>query len=75
MTTIISSIVTLGPLLILIGACIVVYFSPTMMAFNRMHPRRWLILTLNLVVGCTVIGWIWMPGLVAPGWTRDFGSR
>jgi hypothetical protein len=43
-------------LLLLIAACI--YLIPTIVAFKREHPNRFLILILNVLVGSTVIGWI-----------------
>jgi hypothetical protein len=31
---------------------------PTIVAFRRNHPNRWLILALNLAFGGTVFGWV-----------------
>jgi hypothetical protein len=43
-------------LLILVGA--VVYFIPTMIAFNNKHSYKWIIFCLNLFLGATGIVWI-----------------
>ncbi|MGW1837145.1 superinfection immunity protein [Streptomyces sp. NPDC002067] len=34
-----------------------VYFVPSVIAFRRGHPNRLLILAINLLFGCTLIGW------------------
>lgn len=34
------------------------YFVPTIIAINRNHQYRWVILALNVVGGWTAIGWI-----------------
>lgn len=34
-----------------------VYALPTIIAFHRKHPNRWLILVINAAFGGTVIGW------------------
>ncbi|MGP2490709.1 superinfection immunity protein [Mesorhizobium sp. PUT5] len=36
----------------------VVYFLPTIIAFHRQHPNRWVILILNVVLGGTIIVWL-----------------
>jgi len=36
----------------------VVYFFPTVVAFSRRHRNRAAILTLNLLLGWTMLGWI-----------------
>ncbi|WP_242705171.1 superinfection immunity protein [Streptomyces griseocarneus] len=33
------------------------YIVPSVIAFRRRHPNRLLILTINLVLGGTLIGW------------------
>lgn len=33
------------------------YVIPTIVAFVRRHPNRWLIAVINLAFGATVIGW------------------
>jgi hypothetical protein len=37
---------------------IIVYMIPTIVAFNRHHPNRWIIGALNLVLGGTRIVWL-----------------
>jgi hypothetical protein len=34
-----------------------VYILPSIVAFRRDHPNRWLILVINLAFGGTIIGW------------------
>ena len=36
----------------------IVYFIPTMVAFERVHPHRIPILVINLLLGFTLIGWV-----------------
>ena len=40
----------------LIGLAI--YCIPSAVAFRRNHPNRWIIFTINMAFGATVIGWI-----------------
>ena len=35
-----------------------IYFLPTVIAFNRGHRSRWVIFIINVVFGCTFLGWI-----------------
>jgi hypothetical protein len=35
----------------------VIYIIPSIVAFRRNHPNRWIILVINLAFGTTVIGW------------------
>ncbi|WP_210261646.1 superinfection immunity protein [Ochrobactrum soli] len=35
-----------------------VIFIPTIVAFRRQHPNRWLIFVVNLAFGGTVVGWV-----------------
>lgn len=35
----------------------VVYIVPSIVAFRRNHPNRWIILVINLAFGGTIIGW------------------
>lgn len=39
-------------------ACLSIYFLPAAIAFVRNHPHRIAILVLNLIAGCTIVGWI-----------------
>jgi hypothetical protein len=57
---------------------------PTIIAFRRGHPSRWLILAANVVLGATGIGWllalVWALGLVHMPWEEQspdpmFGDR
>ncbi|MCF3101227.1 superinfection immunity protein [Streptomyces roseoverticillatus] len=49
----------IGPFeVIALGVVIVaLYIVPSVIAFRRRHPNRLLVLTVNLVFGCTLIGW------------------
>jgi hypothetical protein len=40
--------------LLIIGA---IYAAPTLLAFRRNHPNRWIILVINVAFGGTIIGW------------------
>ena len=42
-----------GIVLLIIGA---IYAAPTLLAFRRNHPNRWIIL-VNVAFGGTIIGW------------------
>ena len=44
-------------LLIIVGTLALLYFLPSIIAFNRHHANRWPILLVNTVFGTTVIGW------------------
>ena len=35
----------------------IIYIAPSMIAFRRNHPNRWIILVVNLAFGSTIIGW------------------
>lgn len=50
----------IGPLeaLVLGVVILALYIVPSVIAFRRRHPRRLLILTINLVFGSTLIGWV-----------------
>ena len=37
---------------------ILIYFAPSLVAFGRQHPNRWLILVINLVFGGSGLGWL-----------------
>lgn len=41
-------------ILIVIG---IIYSLPTIIAFHRKHPNRWLIMLVNVVFGTTILGW------------------
>src|SRR5258708_7506378 len=35
----------------------IIYIMPSIVAFRRNHPNRWIILVINVAFGGTVIGW------------------
>jgi len=35
-----------------------IYIIPSLVAFHRNHPNRWLIAAINIAFGATIIGWI-----------------
>ena len=35
----------------------IIYIMPSIVAFRRNHPNRWIILVINIAFGSTVIGW------------------
>lgn len=43
---------------VVVGALIVFYFAPTVLAFGRGHAYRWVIAAVNLVAGWTLMGWL-----------------
>lgn len=48
-----------GSYLLIISLIIfVIYFLPTIIAFNRNHRNRWVIFLINIVFGATLIGWL-----------------
>lgn len=61
---------------LLVGA-ILVALIPTIIAFRRKHPHRWLILVLNVLFSATGIGWIialiW--SLNSLPFTKDFHGK
>ena len=46
-------------ILFLLGTIVfcLIYMAPSIIAFRRGHPNRWLILVINFAFGGTVIGW------------------
>jgi hypothetical protein len=50
----------LGVVVVLIWAviCGAIYIIPSVVAFKRDHPNRWIIFAINMAFGATVIGWI-----------------
>lgn len=59
-----------GPVafIIVIVAALIMYLIPTIVAFRRQHPNRWVIGALNLALGGTGIVWlgclVWACGAV-----------
>jgi hypothetical protein len=35
----------------------IVYIVPSIVAFRRNHPNRWIILVINIAFGTTIVGW------------------
>jgi hypothetical protein len=35
----------------------IIYIMPSIIAFRRNHPNRWIILVINIAFGGTIIGW------------------
>ena len=35
----------------------IIYIMPSIIAFRRSHPNRWIILVINIAFGGTIIGW------------------
>lgn len=57
----------------------IIYAIPTIVAFRRNHPNRWLILVINIAFGGTIIGWgvamVWaLRAVHRPGSTGDGGE-
>lgn len=52
-----DDIVHLIPLGIAFLIAGIVYIIPSIVAFRRDHPNRWIILVINLAFGGTIIGW------------------
>jgi hypothetical protein len=44
-------------ILALIPISVLLYVLPSIIAFRRLHPNRWLILAVNVMLGATGIGW------------------
>lgn len=44
----------LGIFFLIIG---IIYIAPSIVAFRRNHPNRWIILVINVVFGSTILGW------------------
>jgi hypothetical protein len=43
---------------ILLLLILLLYMLPTLIAFGREHPSRFLVVVLNIALGWTLIGWI-----------------
>jgi hypothetical protein len=56
-----------------------VYIAPSIVAFRRNHPNRWIILVINIAFGETIIGWgialVWaLRAVHRPGSTSSGGE-
>ena len=57
----------------------VIYAIPTIVAFRRSHPNRWIIAVINMAFGGTIIGWgvalVWaLRAVHRPGSTDSGGE-
>ncbi|MHC2018944.1 superinfection immunity protein [Methylobacterium sp. CM6247] len=44
--------------LVALTVCVAIYGLPSIIAFHRHHPKRWVILAVNGLFGGTLIGWV-----------------
>jgi hypothetical protein len=56
-----------------------IYIAPSIVAFRRNHPNRWIILVINIAFGETIIGWgialVWaLRAVHRPGSTSSGGE-
>lgn len=63
----------------LLLTCALIYILPSIVAFSRGHPNRWLIFAINIVFGGTGFGWlgslIWAFGAVHRSPTGNHGGE
>ena len=52
----------------IIGMIIMLYFAPTLVAFDRHHANAWPIAVINFFLGWTLLGW---AGCLAWSLTRQ----
>lgn len=57
----------------------IIYAIPTLVAFRRNHPNRWIIAVINMAFGGTIIGWgvalVWaLRAVHRPGSTDSGGE-
>ncbi|KQP00333.1 superinfection immunity protein [Methylobacterium sp. Leaf91] len=45
-------------ILVVVTVCVAVYSLPSIIAFHRRHPNRWVILAVNALFGGTLVGWV-----------------
>lgn len=57
-----------APIILFLSIALAVYLIPTIVAFRRRHPNRWIIGALNVALGGTGIVWlgclVWACGAV-----------
>jgi hypothetical protein len=64
---------------IIVPLIVAAYMLPTIIAFSRKHHDRRLVMMLNVVLGCTVMGWLaaliwalaWEPKEKRINWVQD----
>ncbi|MCC0809023.1 superinfection immunity protein [Methylobacterium sp. W2] len=44
--------------LVAVTVCVAIYGLPSIIAFHRGHPNRWVILAVNGLFGGTLVGWV-----------------
>ncbi|MCJ2127581.1 superinfection immunity protein [Methylobacterium sp. E-045] len=44
--------------LVAVTVCVAIYGLPSIIAFHRHHPNRWIILAVNGLFGGTLVGWV-----------------
>lgn len=49
-----GDLIFLGIVFLIAG---IIYIIPSIVAFRRDHPNRWIILVINVAFGSTIIGW------------------
>ncbi|QQO18612.1 superinfection immunity protein [Bradyrhizobium diazoefficiens] len=49
-----DDLIFLGIFFLIIG---IIYVAPSIVAFRRNHPNRWIIMVINVAFGGTIIGW------------------
>ncbi len=49
-----GDLIAVAVLFLIIG---IIYIIPSIVAFRRNHPNRWIILLINVAFGGTIIGW------------------
>jgi hypothetical protein len=71
-----GDLVFVGIVFLIIG---IIYIAPSIVAFRRNHPNRWIILVINIAFGGTIIGWglalAWAVGAVHRPESTDSGGE
>ncbi|WP_210245937.1 superinfection immunity protein [Methylobacterium sp. WL19] len=45
-------------ILVVVTVCVAIYGLPSIIAFHRRHPNRWVNLAVNGLFGGTLVGWV-----------------
>ena len=53
--------------LLILGVLVMMYFLPSIIAFNRQLSNRWSVLIINFFFGWTFIGWVSCLAMSASG--------